>query len=88
MAAAGPAPVSPLLHQPGQFKGAVLLAWLCTKVDQKLTSQRHPFPPHHLHRATLTHIPVLSHSLDGLSFRLRDHSSLPVSLEGTSPDYA
>lgn len=75
VAAAGPAPVSLLLHQPG---------WCYRDSAFSMALQRGrpegPFPPHYMQNAPFTHVPSPLCPLDVFSFSPRDHCS-PVSLE-------
>lgn len=88
VAAAGPAPVSPLRLQPGQCQRAVLLAWLCSKVEQAPTSPEVPFPSSP-HTQRYLHSPSFPPVLFGHAFS-QSQGSLPssLSLRGTSPEYA
>lgn len=74
VAAAGPAPVSPLLLQ-GSVKGAVLLAWLCSKVEQSPTSPEVPFPSSP-HTQRYLHSPSFPPVLFGHAFS-QSQGSLP-----------
>lgn len=81
VAAAGPAHVSPMLHQPGWcYRGSAF----STAVQRGRPEA--PFPPHYMQSSTFTHVPSRLCPSDIFSFTPKDHCPLPVSLESTSPN--